>query len=106
MVNSALQTIWVCGRIENTGYRPLDWLRKKAKIRRWHIIGVFESEAKAKASCRDKDYFIGQLPFNTQLPHLAVGWPGAYFPLAEESPSASFQIRPRNALRRFLSKYK
>lgn len=92
-MESQLEEVWICARIENTGIRPVDWLRKKLKVRRWHIQGVFDSEQKACAACADEWYFVGSLPLNVALPHVATEWPGAYFPMRKMQPPASFKLK-------------
>lgn len=61
--------VWVCGRVV-----PGD---------EWEIQGVFDSEEKARAACRSKDYFIGPLDFNRSYPEETMDWEGSYYPLKE-----------------------
>jgi hypothetical protein len=56
----------------------------------YHIQGVFTEEGHAVAACRDASYMVGALPLNYSLPHAAVEWLGAYFPLAVKPAAVPF----------------
>jgi hypothetical protein len=47
----------------------------------WALQGVFDSEEKAVAACRDPYYFVGPEQLNVALPHDSAEWPGCYYPL-------------------------
>lgn len=64
---------WLCGRIvgeeDENGRRP------------WDYQGIFSSEARAVAACRDATYFIAPVaPPDEQLPHESITNPRSYYP--------------------------
>jgi hypothetical protein len=54
----------------------------------WVFQGVFDSEEKAIAACRDKTYFVGPATLNESLPHEDFSWVEAYYPLNSDSQAA------------------
>lgn len=49
---------------------------------RWEWYGLYDSEEKAVARCRTKDYFVGPVILNEEIPDEPREWPGGYYPLA------------------------
>lgn len=49
----------------------------------WEFQGVFDSESKALAACRDETYFVGYARLNVALPHESSPWPDCWYPLAK-----------------------
>lgn len=82
-----LSVVWVATRREDKkilkrdGSPYLDEDGRPLAVGIYHIQGVFTEERHAVAACRDPDYLIGELTLNLSLPHEAVEWVGAYFPL-------------------------
>lgn len=85
--------VWVTTRREDRPVRKrdgspyLDEDGEPLTVGVYHIQGVFSEEANAAAACRDPSYMVGALPLNYSLPHAAIEWQGAYFPLAEREPA-------------------
>lgn len=50
----------------------------------WTFCGVFDTEAKAVAACKNEDYFVGLAELNQELPEKIIDWPDAYYPKAEK----------------------
>ena len=50
----------------------------------WDFQGIFDSEAKAIAACRDWTYFVGPVTVNELLPHETSTNPRWDYPLADE----------------------
>lgn len=50
----------------------------------WEFIGVFSTEEKAVAACRDYTYFVGPARIDEQLPDETVEWTGSYYPISME----------------------
>lgn len=46
----------------------------------WEFIGVFDSEEKAVAACKDESHFIGPAVLNCSVQEETLAWPGAYYP--------------------------
>lgn len=46
----------------------------------WDFQGVFDTEEKALAACRDEHYFIGPAELNKEYPDETIPWPGQYWP--------------------------
>ena len=70
--------VWLVGQ-DITGiwdFRAEKW----DKHRHFEIAGIFESEELAVAACRDKNYWVAPIPYNTLLPHKSIECPGAYYP--------------------------
>lgn len=65
--------LWVVGRTRE--YRPPD---QGGSV--WDFQGVYDSEEKAIAACRDATYWIAPAHLNRELPHESADWPGAYYP--------------------------
>lgn len=51
--------------------------------------GVFDSEEKAIAACRDSNYSIAPVTLNELLPHELVSIDGAYYPKGKQSNDGS-----------------
>lgn len=87
--------VWVSTRREDRTLRKRDgspYLNEDGQpltVGVYHIQGVFTEEGHAVAACRDPSYMVGALALNYSLPHAAVEWVGAYFPLA---PPASAPV--------------
>lgn len=47
----------------------------------WGFQGVFDTEGKAIAACRDANYFVAKVILNQSLPHEITEWLEAYYPL-------------------------
>lgn len=45
--------------------------------------GIFTSEEKAVAACRDATYFVGTAEVDQELPHEIEKWPEAWYPRLE-----------------------
>lgn len=61
--------MWIVGQVKDEG-KP------------WEFQGVFDSEERAVAACRDSSYFVGAASLNEEHPHETTpGWLGAYYPL-------------------------
>jgi hypothetical protein len=60
--------LWICGQA-NVGNE-------------WEWQGVFDSEDKAVAACRDKTYFIAEVELNEAQPHESCEFENARYPLA------------------------
>lgn len=74
--------VWVVGQVnlDGTG-EPIEGS--------WQMQGVFRSQAKAEAACRDYSYFVGPMWVDESLSHqLAAEWLGAYFPIARKATEA------------------
>ena len=72
-----MKELWVCGQLrELTEYRGRSI---------WDLVGVFDTEAMAKAACRDKNYFIYPIERNKQYPEEEVYSTGGYYPTVEQS---------------------
>lgn len=53
------------------------------ELKTWDFQGVFSTEEKAVAACRDWTYFVGPADLDAEVPHeTAPEWPGAFFPIA------------------------
>jgi hypothetical protein len=52
----------------------------------WDLQGVFDSEVKAVAACRDWTYCIWPIAFNQALPYDSIEVEAAYYPLANDAP--------------------
>ena len=65
--------LWICGQI-----------REKANETRhiWDFQGVFTSEEKAKAACRNDKYFIMPIELDKEYPDEAVKPTRGYYPKA------------------------
>ncbi len=50
-------------------------------VDKWDFGGVFTTERKAVAACRDYTYFVGPVKVNEQLPEMQMEWPGCYYPI-------------------------
>ena len=50
----------------------------------WVFMGIFEKESDAVKQCTAFNHFVGPCILNKPLPHHMI-WPGAYYPLLEES---------------------
>jgi len=48
----------------------------------WDFNGVFDSQEKAEAACKDEFYFVGPATLNESLPDQTETWPGCYYPKA------------------------
>jgi len=46
----------------------------------WDILGVFDTEAGARAACTKPYHFIGPLEMNVRLPDETLEWPGSFYP--------------------------
>ena len=57
------------------------WVVGKTGGASWEFQGVFSTEERAVAACRD-EMFVGPAELDRQLPHDTWGWDGAYYPLA------------------------
>ena len=57
--------VYAVGRCENEG--------------KWELCGVYSTQEKAVAACKDYRYFVGPLPldFDAERPE---PWPGVFFP--------------------------
>ena len=64
--------LWVAGKVLNI------------EAQCWEIEGIFDSENKAVAVCKNSDYFVGPLTLNKKTPTRSVDWPGAYYPIKEK----------------------
>ncbi len=49
----------------------------------WQFQGVFATEKRAIAACRDESYFVGPVVIGEEIPHDKAAWPGAWYPLIE-----------------------
>ena len=47
----------------------------------WAFQGVFDTEAKEEAACRNSWYFIAPAEMNESLPETTEIWPSARYPL-------------------------
>jgi hypothetical protein len=84
--------VWVATRREDRklcrrdGTPYLDEDGAPLTVGAYHIQGIFTEEGHAVAACRDPSYMVGALPLNYTLPHDAIEWVGAYFPLRLNVP--------------------
>ena len=69
-----MTTLWVVGK--NVNESGTEWL----------FMGIFDSEEKAVAACRDEFYFVAPETLNEQLKDEWEPWPGLWFPHLEEKP--------------------
>ena len=60
--------LWVVGK------------NKQHEIVGWEFMGIFDSEDKAIAACKNKHYFVGEAILNQDLTDEKIEWPGAYYP--------------------------
>jgi len=59
----------------------------------WQFAGIFDSREKALAWCRDRTYFISQVPLNVGAPHETEAFPGFWYPLAGGPARPHFNCR-------------
>lgn len=71
------QVVWCVGQVRQWHVEPTDHCQ-------WEMVGVFASEADARAACRNETYFIGPWLIGVPAPDDATEWPGAYYPLLQE----------------------
>lgn len=60
-------TYWIACRYHKSG--------------RLEVLGLFDSEKKAKNRCKTWKDFIGPLELNKSLDEKPIEWEGAYFPI-------------------------
>lgn len=60
--------LWIVGQIDATDHL------------KWAFQGIFDTEEKAVAACRDRNYFVGPCILNQERPHENKPWPGSYYP--------------------------
>ena len=65
--------LWIVGQLRTVGA--------------WDFQGVFDSEERAVAACRDEKYFVAPATLNAELPHESHEFPGGYYPLANDGGS-------------------
>ena len=57
------------------------WIVGQYRAPSWDFQGVFSTEEKAVAACRDANYFVAPAELDAEVPHqLEPAWPGAYYP--------------------------
>lgn len=66
--------LWVCGQYKGEVFPNTNW----------DLYGIFDSEKKAVAACKDKSYFVGPVEMNKILGEKTIKWPGCYYPLSKE----------------------
>jgi hypothetical protein len=49
----------------------------------FEFTGVFDTEEKAVAACRDKNYCVAPITVNEPFPHEKVEIPGSHYPIRE-----------------------
>lgn len=47
----------------------------------WSVLGIFDSEDKARAACTEPHHFIGPQELNSVEPLGAQDWRGCYYPI-------------------------
>lgn len=57
--------LWIVGQQKNN-----------EKYREWDFVGVFDSEDKAIAICKDRSYFFSPIKLNEKAPDETVTFPG------------------------------
>ncbi len=67
--------VWIAGEYFATEEDP---------TAQWCVLGVFDSEEKARAACTQWHHFIGPEKLNERQPDGPTDWPGCYYPLAQE----------------------
>ena len=67
--------LWIVGQTREYGPPP--------RGSRWDFQGVFDSERKALAACKNPAYWIAPVELNQELPEEPVELPGACFPLGD-----------------------
>lgn len=68
--------LWVVGKVLSP---------RGAVVREWEFVGVFDSEERAVAVCRDEYYFVGSVELNYIAPEdITEHWPKGYYPLLEK----------------------
>lgn len=73
------QSLWCAARVH-------EWREPNEGGSDWSFQGVFGSEEKAVAACRDELYFVAPVNLDQELPHDRLTWPGAYYPHLESKP--------------------
>jgi len=58
---------------------------------RWEVVGVFSSQEKAEAECREYNYMVGPLVLDHANHEDHIVWPGAYFPSQKASVALEIQ---------------
>jgi hypothetical protein len=48
----------------------------------WDFQGVFSTEERAVAACRDSSYFVAPATLDKELPNDMLVWEGTYYPKA------------------------
>jgi len=65
--------LWICGQIFSEDGHT------------WDFQGVFSTEEKAKAACKNDSYFIGPVVLDEEISEETIEWEGCYYPLYEET---------------------
>jgi hypothetical protein len=65
-------TVWIVGR----------WT---SDTKPWEVMGVYDSEEKAVAACKDCRYFVGPEELNVPAPDEPTPWPGCYYPIIRKA---------------------
>ncbi|MEE9117766.1 MAG: hypothetical protein V3U02_04115 [Calditrichia bacterium] len=66
---------WICGKT----FKDLEMHK------RWEFAGVFDDKKKAIKACLSRDYFIGPAKLNDVFHDGQRQWPGAYYPLCQNT---------------------
>jgi hypothetical protein len=75
---------WLCGQLKG------DW-NITGSI--WEFQGIFDSEEKAAAACRDQNYFIMPVTLNEELPHTTVFHDYCRYPRLEDEINTKSHLR-------------
>lgn len=65
--------LWIVGRLDPS-----------IKPEPWEVMGVYNSEERAVAACKDWMYFVGPQELNVPAPDERTAWPGCYYPIVKE----------------------
>lgn len=68
--------LWIVGQTKGR------YVRGNQSDVAWEFQGVFDSEEKAVAACRDGNYFVAPVTLNAEAPSESIPFPGGYYPLA------------------------
>lgn len=63
------------------------WIVGRMEMQPWEFVGVFATEAEARAACLSPKYFVGPAVLGEATPVERTEWPGCYYPIVEHEGS-------------------